>query len=318
MTHTGSGLSWSVVLTTYNRSSLLKRAIESCVAQTEPCEIIVVDDCSSDETASVVAGFPRVIYIRNQTNLGHTRTANLGIERASGNWIKHLDDDDYLHAECLRGMSEAIAKAHRRGYDPKIITCVSLNVDADEVPISTTRTLPITSPVLIEREHLIRVMMLDQAPFGTPVQVGHERRAALAAGGWNEKRPIKFRNGDESEFWIRLGPYGDAIFMPDMLAYRTLWSGNEAPSHLDRLDISLYLKARVFERLNGLEDGSATAPRDIARYLDLHWGLVALKDKKLSTGLKLTLRGMFYPKSYRYIWRRSRFADAMTCARPLD
>jgi hypothetical protein len=155
--------------------------------------------------------------------------------------------------------------------------------------------------------------MLDQAPFGTPVQVAHERAAALAAGGWNEARPIKLLNGDESEFWIRVAPRGDAIFIPEPLAFRTLWSGNEVPSHLDRLGVSRYLKDRVQEQI-----GEGSVPTAILRYLDLHWGLVALKDGNLPTALRLIPRGMVHPKSYAYIWRRRRFTDAMRCAVALD
>jgi glycosyltransferase involved in cell wall biosynthesis len=311
-------VSWTVVLTTYNRSAMLKRAIESCIAQTEPCEIIVVDDCSPDDTATVVGRFPQVVYIRNPTNLGHSGSANLGIERASGSWIKHLDDDDFLHPDCLREMTRVITAAQGRGHDPKVVTCVSINVDIDETPLSRTRTLPISRPMLIERRDIATIMMLDQAPFGTPVQVGHERQAALAVGGWNAQRPIKFLNGDEAEFWIRLAPQGDVIFMPDALAYRTLWTGNESPPHLDRLYISRYLKTRIVEQTTGCGVGEGTVPPDIARYLDLHWGLVALKDGKISTALKLIPRGMFHLKSYSYIWRRSRFTDALKCLHALD
>jgi hypothetical protein len=46
--------------------------------------------------------------------------------------------------------------------------------------------------------------------------------------------------------------------------------------------------------------------------------LVALKDGKIPTALKLMARGMFYLKSYSYIWRRSRFTDALKCLHALD
>jgi len=307
-------VTWSVVITTYNRSAMLKRAIESCIAQTCPCEIVVVDDCSPDDTGAVVAQFPQVVYIRNPTNLGHSRTANIGMERASGSWIKHLDDDDFLHPDCLTRMGTVIADAQARGHDPKIASCISINVDIDRKPLSRTKMLPIEKPTLIPRRDVARIMMIDQAPFGTPVQVANERATALKVGGWNETRPIKFLNGDESEFWIRMAPHGDAIFIPEPLAYRTLWSGNEAPSHIDRLHISRYLKGRMQEQLSG----DSIAPPDILRYLDLHWGLVALKDGNISTALRLLPRGMIHPHSYALIWRRLRFTDVMQCAVPLQ
>jgi glycosyltransferase involved in cell wall biosynthesis len=308
---------WSIVISTYNRSAMLKRAIESCLAQTHPCEIVVVDDCSPDDTQAVIGQYPQVTYIRNAANLGHSRTANIGIGQARGTWIKHLDDDDFLHPDCISRMNAVVVGARARGHDPKIVSCVSVNVDIAGTKLSITQTLPIRQPVLVRQEDIVRIMMLDQAPFGTPVQVAHEREAALAVGGWNETRPIKFLNGDESEFWIRVAPQGDAIFMPEALSYRMLWSGNEVPSHLDRLRISRYLKGRVTEQIPGMTPGTA-APAEMLRYLDLHWGLVALKDGNLSTALKLLPRGMIHPKSYALIWRRRRFADAMQCAVALD
>src|ERR1700688_1075225 len=97
-------ISWTVILPTFHRPTMLKRAIESCIAQTEACEIIVVDDHSTHETSELAAQFPQIVYIRNDRNLGHSACVNLGVERASGSWIKHLDDDDFLHPDCLQKM----------------------------------------------------------------------------------------------------------------------------------------------------------------------------------------------------------------------
>jgi glycosyltransferase involved in cell wall biosynthesis len=301
-------ISWTVVLPTYDRPEMLKRAIESCLTQTEPCEIVVVDDNSGLSTHQVAAQFPQIVYIRNERNLGHCASVNLGVKRARGTWIKHLDDDDFLHPDCLRTMSQAILAAQRRGHDPKIVNCVATNVDEDERPLRRTCTVLADGVALIRREHLLPLMLRDQVPLGTPVQVGHERQAALDVGGWNENRQIQFRNGDESEFWIRLASRGDAILLSAPLAYRTIWSGNENPSHAERREISRYLKHRIVEQMGG--DGSAPLPPAMTRYLDLHWGLAAVRDGQIAIGLKLMLGGMFHPSSYNYIWRRVRFADA--------
>jgi glycosyltransferase involved in cell wall biosynthesis len=302
-------VSWSVVLPTYNRPIMLKRAIESCIAQTEPCEIIVVDDHSTDETVAVAAQFPQITYIRNDENLGHSASVNRGVERASGSWIKHLDDDDFLHRDCLSKMTEGILAALRDGHDPKIVTSVATNVDINERPLANTPTLPIDAPAILKRADLLPMMMCDQAPLGTPVQVAHERRAALEVGGWNADRPIEFRNGDEAECWIRLASQGDALFLPDALSYRTIWTGNEAAPIVAQCRISRYLKQRISGQMGGRHEGRI--PTDIARYLNVHWGLVALKNRKILIGLKFLLGGIFDPRSYRYIRRRSRFADAM-------
>ncbi|MBX3237019.1 MAG: glycosyltransferase family 2 protein [Nitrospiraceae bacterium] len=89
----------SVVIPTHNRAKLLKRAIESVLAQ-EGCgclfdiEIIVVDDCSSDNTGEVARRYPSVQYVRLLTNRGASGARNEGIRRAAGKYIALLDDDD--------------------------------------------------------------------------------------------------------------------------------------------------------------------------------------------------------------------------------
>ncbi len=88
----------SVVIPTYMRGDLLRRAIGSVVAQT--CldwELIVVDDASPDDSVtSVVAAFgdPRIRYIRHERNQGAPASRNTGIRAATGTYIALLDSDD--------------------------------------------------------------------------------------------------------------------------------------------------------------------------------------------------------------------------------
>lgn len=62
-------MKFSVVISTYNRLNLLKRAINSALNQTIPCEVVVADDCSADETEAYVKSLGNsVIYHRNEVN----------------------------------------------------------------------------------------------------------------------------------------------------------------------------------------------------------------------------------------------------------
>jgi glycosyltransferase involved in cell wall biosynthesis len=87
----------SIVLPTYNRASLLYRAIESVLNQTYfNFELIVVDDCSKDSTKNVVKGFSdnRIRYIRHEKNKGAPAARNSGIAAARGEYIAFQDSDD--------------------------------------------------------------------------------------------------------------------------------------------------------------------------------------------------------------------------------
>ena len=85
----------SVIIPTYNRKNLLKRALHSVSSQTfVPHEIIIVDDGSSDGTKDwVLERFPYVRYIY-QDNSGVSSARNAGIKEAKGSWIAFLDSDD--------------------------------------------------------------------------------------------------------------------------------------------------------------------------------------------------------------------------------
>lgn len=87
----------SVVLTTHNRSDLLPRAVRSVLSQTfGDFELIIVDDCSKDQTPEIVETFgdERIKYVRHKENRGLSAARNTGIRHASSEYIAFLDDDD--------------------------------------------------------------------------------------------------------------------------------------------------------------------------------------------------------------------------------
>ena len=106
----------SVIIPTYNRAPLLRRAVQSALAQTRsPDEIIVVDDGSTDDTASVMGAFinakhphsPEILYFVQQQK-GPSAARNRGIAEARGEWIAFLDSDDVWHPEKLEQQFKAI------------------------------------------------------------------------------------------------------------------------------------------------------------------------------------------------------------------
>lgn len=87
----------SVVIPTYNRASVLSRAINSVLSQSfEDLELVIVDDGSTDETEEVIRSYddPRIEYIRFEVNKGANTARKTGIEAAKGRYISFLDSDD--------------------------------------------------------------------------------------------------------------------------------------------------------------------------------------------------------------------------------
>lgn len=104
----------SILIPTYNRAQYLRGAIESALAQTYVhLEVLVLDDCSPDNTPAVVAeymGDPRVQYVRHEKNLGITGNWKFGIEKATGEYFCLLHDDDTLGPDCVSRLAEPLAE----------------------------------------------------------------------------------------------------------------------------------------------------------------------------------------------------------------
>ncbi|GBR01248.1 glycosyltransferase family 2 protein [Acetobacter oeni] len=106
-------VSFSVIVTTYNSSAFVNRAIESLKNQTlPPMEVLIVDDCSSDNTIDVIkqliTGDERFRIIALPVNGGPSAARNAGIGLAGGEWIATLDADDAYAPERLEKLSAAI------------------------------------------------------------------------------------------------------------------------------------------------------------------------------------------------------------------
>lgn len=84
----------SIIIPTYQHAKYLPDSIASALAQTVPCEVIVVDDGSTDDTAAVVKRYG-VKFIQ-QDHAGPSAARNAGIEAATGEFIMFLDADDVI------------------------------------------------------------------------------------------------------------------------------------------------------------------------------------------------------------------------------
>lgn len=100
----------SIVMPSYNTEKYIADSIKSILGQTYPYwELIIVDDCSTDNTASIVSGFlqdDRIRFLKNKTNSGAAESRNYALREATGKWIAFLDSDDTWEPQKLEKQIE--------------------------------------------------------------------------------------------------------------------------------------------------------------------------------------------------------------------
>jgi GT2 family glycosyltransferase len=109
----------TIIICTYNRAILLKRALQAVARQTLKSgqfEVIVVDDGSTDDTFSVCEGMrkqmPNLKYVSTGENIGIGRAANRGLGVARGDYLMFTDDDCVVHGDWAERMREALDSNH--------------------------------------------------------------------------------------------------------------------------------------------------------------------------------------------------------------
>jgi len=109
--------SFSVVIPAFESADTLERAVVSAARQTvAPCDIVVVDDASTDSTLALMADFQRrdarVRYIRLSRREGAQSARLRGVAESRGDWVVFLDADDELLADSIEKRMAVLAGSH--------------------------------------------------------------------------------------------------------------------------------------------------------------------------------------------------------------
>lgn len=94
----------SIIMPSYNTAKFIADTIQSVLNQTYTnWELIIVDDCSNDNTDEIVSNFQdeRIHYLKNELNSGAAVSRNRALKEAKGKWIAFLDSDDLWMSEKL-------------------------------------------------------------------------------------------------------------------------------------------------------------------------------------------------------------------------
>lgn len=107
----------SIIMPSYNTANYIAASIQSVLDQTyQNWELLLVDDCSTDDTDAVVAPFltdARIRYLKNEQNSGAAISRNRALREAKGRWIAFLDSDDTWEPEKL---SRQLSFMKENGY----------------------------------------------------------------------------------------------------------------------------------------------------------------------------------------------------------
>lgn len=168
----------SAIIPVYNRQKTIERAIVSALQQNYPVyEIIVVDDCSTDNTVQIVEELAcrdsRVKLICHDVNKGAQAARNTGIRNATGEWIAFLDSDDewltektekQLNVALRQGVCAVHSEFLRRNHDATKSTLQKVSPYCGDIYADIlTKPGPGFPSLLVKKECLERIGLLDES-----------------------------------------------------------------------------------------------------------------------------------------------------------
>jgi glycosyltransferase involved in cell wall biosynthesis len=154
----------SLIITTYNYAQYVERAIRSALDQslsTDQFEIIVVNDCSTDSTKTVLDNFAMDARIFNlEENLGLSGARNFGIKKAKGQFVVFLDADDYLHKETLR--MQKVFLEENNTLDAVAVDYFLVDERGKHIEHVSAAEKPIACGVMFRKDFLYNIGLYDE------------------------------------------------------------------------------------------------------------------------------------------------------------
>ena len=204
----------SVVIPVYNAERYIKAAITSVIDQTlKTAEIIVVDDCSTDNSRKVISGFKGINLIESEKNMGVGYSRNRGVEMSTGEFITFLDADDFWVKEKLKVQINILLK--KRSIDGVFGEFENFFEQGAIIPLN------------IQKEIFLRPESGKIKALGTMMV---RRKVFERVGMFSES--IKF--GEDLDWFIRASDSDIKFqFYPHLFMYRRLHESNLSYSSLD-------------------------------------------------------------------------------------
>ena len=234
----------SIAMAVYNGGRFLREAVGSVLAQTyRDFEFIIVDDGSTDSTPEILASYAdsRMVVIRNRENIGLTRSLNVCLARATGEYVARMDADDICHPHRLERQVSYLTRHMQVGLVGSWVERID-----DQGRSGGVRRLPTGATNL--RWRLL---------FGNPVAhpaVMFRRRLVGELGGYNEE----LRYAQDHEMWVRFSFMALPANIPRPLLKLRRHSASISASHKEqqwraRCDVTRAASERILGRKVPLE-----------------------------------------------------------------
>src|SRR5918996_6415507 len=203
----------SVVIPVFNGERFIGEAIRSVLGQTfRDLEIIVVDDGSTDRTASAVCQFPAPVSYYRQENSGAGVARNFGVSVARGEWIAFLDADDLWYPPKLTVQMEHVKKCPEADFFYGDMDAVDEN---GNVIAEGLLRRELERREKKDRSNLIG-LVFGHRPFPRPSTVLLRREVFLGAGGFNPT--FRKSNHEDFDLFARVARICILHFIPESLA----------------------------------------------------------------------------------------------------
>lgn len=201
----------SIVIPVFNRAAIITEAVEGCLAQTYPhLEIILVDDCSSDDLDGALRPWndhPKVRLVRHGHNQGVSAARNSGVAAAKGDYVAFLDSDDvWLPAKLERQVDLAAAQEDRRFIIGTLTEVINSPTDTQFRPERRkTKDVPLGDYLFV---HKVRQRLPKVSFEGTPFIEG----CFAQTSSYFLPREL----AQETPFRVGMHQYEDMAFLIDL------------------------------------------------------------------------------------------------------
>ena len=226
----------SVIIPTYNRLELLKRSVESVIAQTyENWELIVVDDCSDDGTKEYIEGLkdPRVSCYQNESNMGPAASRNIGAAKAKGSLLAFQDSDDVWMPDKLeKTVAALLAAPDEYGMAYHEVREEGGNMIPDRSVLLENKTGNIFS-------YLLLFPLID-----TPASV-IKKSCFEACGGFCEE----LKSMEDYEFFLRVSKAYPILFVGEPLINSFNTKGSVNKRQKSKIDTEVYVLEEMQDEL---------------------------------------------------------------------